>query len=328
MNVLIIRNTAGVLTPVADWLVSQGHKAVIFENVDPFGLSTYSPNVRFKERRSIYDGLLRYIFESRPDVIHINSSHQFIPFVRLFTQRTPIVFMYHGSEARTRSKAGRSHRLEVSWSKKILVSTPDIREFGEWYDRPIPSFFRYTGGRVKGSALMIYAEFFAEYGKDQRELAREVCSNLGLDLTIRQRRNENPIPHSEMPKLYSQYEYFLDFKGHDSDKTFALSKSALEAMACGCKVLQDRDPYTVLLSEDYLQGEELLQRYSDLYEGLRKESYAKVIPRFIRAAGRVLMMPKNDSYTSRYWRPTAYGFVKLGFYVLCFFKCVLRSLQT
>lgn len=323
---MIIRNTAGVLTPVADWLVSKGHKAVIFDNTDLFGLSSYSPNTRIRQSRSIYETLIEYIFYNNPDVIHINSTHGFIPFVRLFTQRTPVVFMYHGSEARTRAKLGLSHRQEVSWSKRILVSTPDISDFGEWFDRPIPPFFRYEGGRVKGSALMIYAEFFAEYGKDQRELAREVCSNLGFDLTIREKRNQNYIPHIEMPKLYSQYEYFLDFKGHDTDETFALSKSALEAMRCGCKVLQDKNPYTLLISEDHLQGEELLQQYLELYAGLEKDSYLKVIPRFIKAAGRVLMTPRGDSYTAIYWRPTAYGFVKLGFYAFCLFRCMIRSL--
>lgn len=326
MNILFVHNTAGALTPVADWLVDNGHKAVIFLNSDLFGLSSYSPNAHVTQSRAIYETLIEYVFYNNPDVIHISTAHSYVSFIRLFTQRIPIVFMYHGSEARTRAKVGLSPRLEISWSDKILVSTRDLSAFGEWYDRPVPSFFRYTGGRVKGSALMIYADFFAEYGKDHRELAREVCSNLGLDLTIRQRRNENPIPHIDMPKLYSQYEYFLDFKGHDSDKTFALSKSALEAMSCGCKVLQDRDPYTILLPEEYLQGEELLRRYSDLYASLSKESYAKVIPRFIKAAGRVLMTPKNDSYISTYWRPTAYGFVKLGFYALCIFRCAIRSL--
>ena len=324
MNIMFVHNTAGALTPVADWLVDNGHKAVIFLGIDLFELSTYSPNARMKGTRALYEMVIEYIINTGPDVIHINSGHAFIPFIRLFTQRIPIVFMYHGSDARTRTKLGLAPRRVISWADKVLVSTPDLGDYGEWYDRPVPSFFRYTGGRVKGSALMIYAEFFAEYGKDKRKLAREVCSKLGLDLTIRQRRNENPIPHSEMPKLYSQYEYFLDFKGHDSDKTFALSKSALEAMSCGCIVLQDKDPYIPIIPADYLKGEELLQRYVDLYAGLRKESYAKVIPRFIKAVGQILMSPKTDSYTSTYWRPTLYGFVKLGFYTLCAFKCAIR----
>lgn len=327
MNILIVHNTAGVMNPVAEWMSERDHNVYILVSQDIFSFSD-SSNVLLAPRRELYEKIIEFIFEKDLDVIHINTNHQMLPFVRLFTQRTPIVFMYHGSEARTRNERGLSHRLEVNWSDRILVSTQDLRAFGDWFDRPIPDYFRYTGGRVKGTALMIYAAFFSKYGKDQRELARKVCAILSLDLTIRERRNENPIPNVEMPKLYSQYEYFLDFKGLDTKETFALSKSALEAMLCGCKVLQDKDPFTVLAPEEHLKGEELLQKYSDLYASLEKASYLKVIPRFVKAIARVLMTPKNDPYGTVYRRPTAFGFLKIGYYGLSLFKYLSRRLKT
>jgi hypothetical protein len=327
MKLLVAQNTAGALTPVVDWLVDKGHSAKILVSQDIFALSSYSPNAQIFPRRLLYEKLIEHMFENSPDIIHINTAHILIPFVRLFTQRTPIVFMYHGSEARTRGNLGLSHRKEVLWADRIIVSTQDLIDFGDWFDRPIPSYFRYTGGRVKGSALMIYAEFFGKYGKDQRELARKVCDTLGLNLTIREKRNENPIPNNEMPKLYSQYEYYLDFKGLDTKETFALSKCALESMLCGCKVLQDSDPYCPVDSKEHLKGEELFVQYEAMYDSLEKSSYLFIIPRFIKAIGRIVMSPKSDPYGAVYRRPTLFGFVRLGYFALSFFKYVIRSLK-
>ena len=55
-----------------------------------------------------------------------------------------------------------------------------------------------------------------------------LSEKMGLKLTILNRK----IPYRDMPKILSNYEYFFDRFNISS-----LSKTALEALACGCKVI-------------------------------------------------------------------------------------------
>ena len=78
-----------------------------------------------------------------------------------------------------------------------------------------------------------------------------------------------------MPEYLSKFEFFFDFKGIAD----SLSKMAMEAHACGCKVLHDRDPYgdpinavPTTTKEDYLE----------LYLSLRSASRWKAIKRIPR----------------------------------------------
>jgi hypothetical protein len=326
ISILVLRNTAGAITPVADWLVENGHQAVIVEpaKIDIFALTSYSKNAIMTHGRNFYMKALDCLLDRRPDVIHVNTSHLIVSFVRFFAPRTPLVLMYHGSEIRERMKVGLGHRQEVCLVDKTIVSTRDLRAFGEWFDRPIPRYFKYQGGRKKRTALMVYADFFADAGKDQRKMARRVCEELGLELTIREKRNIHPLPNSEMPALYSKYEYFLDFKGFDTPKTFALSKSALEAMRCGCKVLHDSNPYTPINPDECLAGEELYQKYLKMYQSLKPVPYRQVVPRLIRNIGIILMTPNIAGYNGQSTRPTPNGMKRVLFYLLIMATFILR----
>lgn len=326
----MINNTAGALTPVVDWLNNEiGSEATIIQQShnDIFALTSCSPYAIMTEGREIYSATIREIIERQPSVIHINSTIGFIPLVRLFAPRTPLVYMYHGSEIRERLKAGLGEMLDISLADKVIVSTQDLRRFGEWFDRPIPSHFVYRGGRKKGTALMMYAEFFGDYDRDKRDLARLVCEELGLDLTIRESRNAQPIPNMEMPLLYSQYEYYLDFKGFDTRDTFAVSKSGLEAMLCGCKVLHDSSPLTVLDPREHLSGRSLYEKYRLMYQGLKPASYPTGIKRCIEAVVRIIMTARIGGYLAKTNRPTVFGLMRLGLYSLLFLKTLARKIM-
>ena len=98
--------------------------------------------------------------------------------------------------------------------------------------------FSYKGGRVPNTALAFYA---SNYIHDTRPMMQEWCESRDIELTMIDRSNpENHIPHTSMPELFSSFEYYLDFKGHGKEQ-YALSRSAMEAMTCGCKVVHDSD---------------------------------------------------------------------------------------
>jgi hypothetical protein len=174
---------------------------------------------------------------------------------RLFCPTTPIVFQYHGGRVRYRKKA----HEETTLADKVIVSTPDLSDFGEWFDRPVDKMFRYRGNRKLGTALMFYATYFM---KDLRNEAEEWCKERGLDLTIVERGKDEGIPYLQMPTFLSQFEYFLDFKGYGDPK--AISRLAIEAYACGCKIVSDTDPSREIIVYNLPKPE----IYVDLYKSL------------------------------------------------------------
>jgi len=286
LRVLIVRNPAGSTTPVAEWLEANGHSARIIETQanDPYNMTGRSHTARItKTHRALYYALYEEIKNFKPTHIHVNASHHALAMSRLFAPLTPILFHYHGSELRNRCIfAGLPEYWEIPLAEKRIVSTPDLADYGECYDRIIPTMFTYRGGRKKGTALLMYAEFFP---KDTRPYAKQVAKALGLELTIINRSSPDfiPIHYEEMPELYSKFEFYFDFKA-----CHALSKSSLEAMNCGCRVLHDDFDYTDELTLDDLRGLSCVntcEDYVDLYNSLPRPSILKAICRFPRLVG-------------------------------------------
>jgi len=239
MKVLYIWNTAGTHSPVATWLIDHGHDARIImrSSFDKYGATKLSKGaIMINSRRSFYWALIKHIIAFRPTHIHVNASITGLVLARFFAPVTPIILQYHGNEVRFRAKV----HPEASLADKVIVSTPDLKRFGEWVDRPIESIFYYRGGRKKGTALMVYASYFP----DKRALAKSWSAKNDVELRIYDRDNEGWIPFEELPSILSKYEYYLDLKGISDPET--CSKTALEAMACGCKVITDFDVDRVL----------------------------------------------------------------------------------
>jgi len=273
LRVLILWNTGGSLAEVCDWLNKNGHESVIImrSEYDKYGhTSRVSGSVMVDSARDFYSTCIKYLKEWNPTHIHVSTIIRALVLARQYQRRTPIVFEYHGGEIRSRKKP----HPEVSLADIVAVSTNDLLKYGDiWLDRPIPSWFEYKGGRVQGTALMTY---HPNYHKDQREMAKKWCQERGVDLTIIDRSVDAPIPYEEMPEFLSKYEYYLEFKGFPE---LSLSKNAIEAIACGCKVVADAYPneiidnYKVVTSKDYYE----------LYKSMQK-------PRFtLRRALRLLI---------------------------------------
>ncbi len=263
LRVLILWNTGGSLAEVCDWLNKNGHESIIImrSGYDKYGhTSRVSGSVMVDSAKDFYKACRKYLKEWNPTHIHVSTVIRALVLARQYQKRTPIVFEYHGGEIRSRKKP----HPEVSLADIIAVSTHDLLKYGDiWLDRPIPIWFEYKGGRVPGTAVMTY---HPNYHKDQREMAKKWCKERSLELTIIDRSVDPPIPYKEMPEFLSRYEYYLEFKGFP---LVSLSKNAIEAIACGCKVVADAKPneiigdYKIVTSVDYY----------NLYRSMRKPKF-------------------------------------------------------
>jgi hypothetical protein len=263
LRVLILWNTGGSLAEVCDWLNKNGHESVIImrSGYDKYGhTSRIEGSVMVDTARDFYNTCIKYLKEWNPTHIHVSTTIRALVLARHYQKRTPIVFEYHGGDIRSRKKP----HPEVSLADIIAVSTEDLLKYGDiWLDRPIPSWFEYKGGRVLGTALMTY---HPNYHQDQREVAMKWCEERGLELTIVDRSVDAPIPYHEMPAFLSKFEYFLEFKGF---RDISLSKNAIEAIACGCKVVADAKPDEII--DDYKIVTPL--DYYNLYKSMPKPKF-------------------------------------------------------
>jgi hypothetical protein len=286
MRVLYLWNTAGVFTPVADWLIENGHdaKIVMRSMFDIYRHTQVSQAaIMVDTPRDFYRMTVKMIRNFKPDIIHISSSLEGIVISRAIAWRTPIIFSYHGSDAR--DTTGKPHKVVVRLADYIHVSTPDLQSYGNWIDRPIPTIFYYRGGRKLNTALMFYKSHFYA---DKRDMAREWSRKHGIELTILDELHPGfPIPNDQMPELFSKFEYFLDWKDQ-KDELYALSKTALEALSCGCKVIHDSNlEKPILPSEFKTVG---VEPYITLYKTIKKASLWKTFRRLFYTAIAVFWM--------------------------------------
>lgn len=277
IRVLILWNTAGAFSPVAKWLNENGHEAriVMRECFDIYRHTVDSGcAVMVDTARGFYTESMKQILKFRPDVIHSSSSIKMLILARMIAPRTPIILSYHGSDVRF-SPTGKAHPM-AELADFIHITTPDLQQYGVWIDRIVDDYFQYRGGRVLDTALLYYSPHFYE---DSRKAALEWCAQRGIVLTIIDRSKPNfvPTPNNRMPLLYSRHEYYLDWKGN-KDEINALSRCALEALACGCKVVHDSDTDTVITPDDYKTAG--VNDYIELYESMKRASYWKAVRRY------------------------------------------------
>lgn len=168
------------------------------------------------------------------DIVHVHGLlYRFcVDIFALKMLKRRVIMHFHGSELRQGHNL-LSVRLAQRASDRILVSTPDLLSFAalaDWLPNPIDPIFRVLRTQVrKGRALY----FRKEYEADKEKLVKDKCDEMGLELTI----PNGFIPYCEMPYFLNQFEVFFDRFVIPS-----LSKTALEALACGCKVISWNGP--------------------------------------------------------------------------------------
>lgn len=271
LRVLFVGNIAGAMTPVAEWLCAHGHKAIILEvyHNDKYELTSRSPYARMSSSPSDFVvSIGEAIRDLNPTHIHVNAYFSNLPIIRTYAPFIPVIMHYHGIEIRFRKRIHPTVQLFVD---KVIVSTPDLKKYGEWYGCPMPKEFYFRGGRQSGTAVMFFGKVLPLADTDEKTRdAEKICKELGLKLTIINNQKGEIIPSNEMPVFLSKFEYLFDFKGLTHSPIF--SKIALEALSCGVKIIHDSDLKRVYTSYPIKTP----QDYYDLYLSVKSPPTYKI----------------------------------------------------
>lgn len=229
MRVLHIHNIAGVACVIAKFMdktFNTESLVVMRKAFDRFGVTTYGQTWNCGPK--IFT--IKCLWLARKfDVIHVHDFDKIVPWLKRLYHNKPIILHYHGTRIRNRWK-----EREQFWSKAdaILVSTPDLLKDAPKHAIFIPNpvdtdLFTLKNHRPKNTALYIVKH---QEGEDLK-WPLNIAENLNLRVHIHDRVT-NPIPHLKLPQFLNDFEYYID-----RNYVPSLSKTALEALACGLKVI-------------------------------------------------------------------------------------------
>ena len=227
MKVLHVTNVAGVASLLVEGLRSKGIGAdLLVRRPHPYGFA----------HETVLDipwplFWMRVLKLSREyDITHIHSLAYWVSFnihiLALKTSRAKLLIHLHGTELRkSRSKLLTRAVLEIC--DQVLVSTLDLVSYypkAIWLPNPMDPIFKPLENRQRQGKALYLPKW---YDLNKEETVRQKCDKMNLELTVMHK----PISYSQMPSFLNRFEVFFDQSTIPS-----LSKTALEALACGCKV--------------------------------------------------------------------------------------------
>ncbi len=228
-KILHVWNTAGVASVIAKF-VDRGYgtqSTVITRAVaDRVGLTTYGT--------AYPDGPARFFVRAvsmarGADLVHVHSLDRVVPWIKRLYGK-PVVMHYHGTDVE-----GRWEEKRPRWSRAdyVAVSTPNLLEGAPPGAVQVPNpvdtdvFRAGPGAREPSSAVSFH------YGMDGD--AEAAAKKLGLSLAWLDRWS---VKHEDMPGVLSKYSYYIDMrKPPGRVPARSVGKAALEALACGCSVV-------------------------------------------------------------------------------------------
>ena len=262
MRVLHVWDIAGVGSVIAKYM----HKMPNVESwvitrarFDRFGCTAFGERMNCRAEAFT----LKALWMARKyDLIHVHDFDKFVPLLKRFYPSKPVILHYHGTRIRGKADGRRRYYQKADF---VIVSTPDLLEDSPeatYIPNPVDTeFFQPLRDHSDNSAIYII-KHQEELG-ETLEWPKSVAQKYGLKLSFRD-RIENPIPYKELPMFLNQYSYFVD-----RDYVKSLSKTALEALACGCRVIRwDGQVIGSLPLEHYptVVVEKILKIYESLTE--------------------------------------------------------------
>lgn len=168
-----------------------------------------------------------------------------------------VIIHYHGSRIRHRWN---QRKKFWKFADKILYSVKDVEDKemphrAIYIPNPVDTDFFFPRGMHT-----YYHRQALTFPRGLNDLAFKYAKEHDLDLRIITEK----IPHGRMPFLLSAYPFFIDVKRD----CFGLSKTALEALACNCKVIiEDGSIFNGLPREH--KPENVVSKVFQVYGGLR-----------------------------------------------------------
>ena len=288
LNVLHIHDQAGVACILAKYQRMNNIKSKVLSSntIDKYGiLKFYKDYVDLVEASNFAEYCLSEA--KNADIIHIHSAEQLVIKIRkAYGNSKKIVLHYHGTDIRglknknnpnsstiqnttTRTKSFaakvknrlrlmqmgyyRSLRIESQkFANEILVSTPDLLSllpYAKYLPNPVDvdhfSKDDTTHNKVnKNNALTIKTEI----GNSEKVLEYCMKNNINLKIDVFD-RTKSPLLYEEIPNFLKKYNIYVDIRIVNDKILENFSKTALESLACGLKVLNYKLEYIDKLPE-------------------------------------------------------------------------------
>jgi hypothetical protein len=264
--VLHIWDQAGVAFILAKFQQINGNesKVIRIKNADKYGID------EFYKEYGLFVAPEELVYKSieearRADVIHIHSLPEMVINIRnTYRESKVIILHYHGTDIRGFSDDNsrtfnlrnilrpknivrkiRRRRLHIKAQRladRVIVSTPDLIQLVKgsiFLPNPIDTdHFNKKLIKEISKISNVYEGIFVNSEVTNVELAMNYCKykkiNLNIDIYD---RTKNPIYYKDIPNFLKKYDVYVDLRFVNRKLLKNLSKTALEALACGLKVL-------------------------------------------------------------------------------------------
>lgn len=263
MKVLHLNDLAGVAGILCKYLRKAGHQAdcISFMDDHEFGFSKFYGYRHFQNQ-----DIMAYFLKGmipQYDIIHVHFSYTLLPWLYQFNK--PIVMHYHGTEIATQNIDAMTADFRC---KAILVAGEQLLQYhprAEYlptivdteYFYPMPELRKCEPGTSRGNLM-----FDVSYIDTQK-----VLEKAGRDTNIVIiGREAHTIPYAKLPETLNNYEGFIDIRYHKQRGLLTdRSKTGLEALACGLKVLIHEGEWLTELPERH-KPEVVVKNLVEKYE--------------------------------------------------------------
>lgn len=238
-------------------------KVIRVKNIDKYGIDEFYKEYGLFVRPE--ELVYKAVEEARrADVIHIHSLPEMVINIRnTYRKSKLIVLHYHGTDIRGFSEDNsrtfnlrnisrpknivrkiRKRRLHIEAQRladRVIVSTPDLIRLVKgsiFLPNPIDTDHFNKKMVKERSAADVYKGLLVNSEVTNIELAINYCKHkkTNLDIDIYD-RTKNPIHYKDIPSFLKKYDVYIDLRFVDRKLLKNLSKTALEALACGLRVL-------------------------------------------------------------------------------------------
>jgi hypothetical protein len=254
MKILHVWDQAGVACILAKYQRKLGHDVLVMKRLgyDPFQVfQFYGLPLLDLDGKSFLNQVTKKAREY--DIIHVHSISKIIPDLRKRYPNKTIILHYHGSDVRGAVKTS----LQLSGeelSDAIIGSTEDLQPHvgSKMLHVPNPVDTEHFRPTRNIDCHATDALTFKTTDSDTNKIIA-LLKESGIELSLKiVDRQSDPVPYSEMPHLISGFRTYVDLKFVRGKLLHAPSKTGLECLACGLRVLNYKMEYTDNLPEVYM----------------------------------------------------------------------------
>jgi hypothetical protein len=294
--VLHIWDQAGVAFILAKFQRINGNESRVIrvKNNDKYGIDEfYKEYGLFVAPEELVN---RSIEEAKSaDIIHIHSLPEMVINIRnIYKESKIIILHYHGTDIRGFSgdnlrnisrlknivRKIRNRRLHIKAQRladRVIVSTPDLIGLVKgsiFLPNPIDTS-HFNKKLIKERSSDVYDAYkgiLVNSEVTNVNLTINYCKNknINLDIDIYD-RTKNPISYRDIPNFLEKYDVYIDLRFVNGKLLRNLSKTALEALACGLRVIDYNLEYLDNLPSEHYPTN-VITMLSSIYSNKRKRT--------------------------------------------------------